>query len=53
MFEASKTENETESAEGKDELAQNAKAAGAKSGEEAVEDYVDGEESYTRDPDTV
>ena len=53
MLGASTTENETESEEGKAELAKNAKENGVKSGKEAVEDYIEEEESYSRDPDTI
>lgn len=49
----SKPEEKTESDEGKAELAKNAKDNGVKSGKEAVEDYIDEEKSYSRDPDTV
>lgn len=44
---------EDSSEHAKEQLAENAGRYDKTVGEEAVEDYIDGEESYTRDPDSV
>jgi len=53
MSDTGKKPADDKSDDAKEELAENAAKHGGGKKDDAVEDYVEGEETYSRDPDSV